>query len=216
MEKRLRECIDWLVLHRRVYNDADFAKALGKQRSFISECISGKRKISEKFVHLVCEQFPEVSEEWLLNGVGEIEKSNVTEGVEISHYLVPVLPVSARGGSLSGYSSGVKPDDCEYAISPIAGADMIIPVTGESMAPEYPNGSRIIVKKINDKAFIEWGKVYVLDTTNGAVIKEIRKGESDDEVVCVSLNPNPKYAPFTVRRTDIIGMYRVLMCMALK
>lgn len=34
------------------------------------------------------------------------------------------------------------------------------------MAPEYPSGSRILIKRIDEKAFIEWGRVYVLDTMN--------------------------------------------------
>lgn len=89
-------------------------------------------------------------------------------------------------------------------------------VTGDSMAPDYPNGAQVLIKKVDEKAFIEWGRVYVLDTCNGSVIKEVRKGDDDDSVQCYSLNPDPKYQPFSVRFTDIYGMYRVLMCMSLK
>lgn len=146
------------------------------------------------------------------NQVPAIRRSST----ELNQHLCKVLPTAARGGSLSDFSEAITSKDIEYAISPIAGADWIIPVTGESMAPEYPNGSRVVVKKVNDKAFLEWGKVYVLDTVNGAVIKELHKAQSDDEVECVSLNPDPKFASFNVRRSDILGVYRVLMCMALK
>ena len=84
------------------------------------------------------------------------------------------------------------------------------------MAPDYPNGAQVLIKKVDEKAFIEWGRVYVLDTCNGSVIKEVRKGDDDDSVQCYSLNPDPKYQPFAVRFADIYGMYRVLMCMSLK
>lgn len=130
--------------------------------------------------------------------------------------LVPLLPVSALGGTLSDFSMQVMNADCEKIISPIKGVDFAITVAGDSMAPEYPSGSKIFIKKINEKAFLEWGKVYVLDTVNGTVIKEVRKGNDDTELECVSINPDPKFQPFTVKLADIYGIYRVLMCMAMK
>jgi phage repressor protein C with HTH and peptisase S24 domain len=60
------------------------------------------------------------------------------------------------------------------------GADWAITVSGESMAPEYPSGAQILVKKINEKAFIDWGKVYVLDTCNGTVIKILTPSKKTD------------------------------------
>ena len=71
-----------------------------------------------------------------------------------------------------------------------------------------------LIKKINEKAFIEWGKVYVLDTVNGVVIKSVQKSERDNEVECVSLNPN--YQPFRIDKSYIFGWYRVLMVLAMK
>ena len=53
----------------------------------------------------------------------------------------------------------------------------------DSMSPEYPSGS--VIKK-NEKAFIEWGKTYVLDTENGAVIKNIRRTDNPEVIECVS------------------------------
>lgn len=79
---------------------------------------------------------------------------------------------------------------------------------------EYPSGSKILVKKINEKAFIDWGRVYVLDTCNGAVIKKIMPGSTEDKVKCLSINE--EYPSFEVAFDDIFGMYRVLMCMSLK
>lgn len=84
------------------------------------------------------------------------------------------------------------------------------------MAPEYPSGSRILIKRIDEKAFIEWGRVYVLDTMNGTIVKEVRKGNSDDEVMCYSLNPDPKFQPFAVKFSTIFGFYKVMLCLSLK
>ena len=125
-----------------------------------------------------------------------------------------VIPYGARGGTLQDFSQGVRPYECERIVSPIREADYAMEVTGDSMSPEYPSGSRIIIKKVNSEDFIEWGKVYVLDTDNGPVIKQIRKTADPHVVECVSLNP--AYQTFTVRTDLIRGWYRVLMVMALK
>lgn len=128
--------------------------------------------------------------------------------------LVALLPVSAQGGTLNDFVVSVKDSSCEKIISPIKGADFAMSVAGESMSPEYPSGSQILIKKINERAFIDWGKVYVLDTENGTVIKKLMPAKDPSKVLCVSINPN--YPPFEVSFEHIFGVYRVLMCMAIK
>ena len=83
------------------------------------------------------------------------------------------------------------------------------------MSPEYPSGSKVLLRKINEAAFIEWGRTYVLDTVNGAVIKNIFPSQTDaDKIVCRSINQN--YPDFEIAKTDVRGWYRVLMTLALK
>lgn len=133
---------------------------------------------------------------------------------EIEREMIPVLPTDARAGTLAEFSESVEAYNCERMVSPIRGADFAMQVTGDSMSPEYPSGSVILCKKINEKAFIEWGKVFVLDTPNGAVIKSVRKTDDDNQIECVSLNP--AYQPFRIDTQYINGWYRVLMVLSLK
>jgi len=132
-------------------------------------------------------------------------------------YITYLLPMSALGGTLTGFAApGTTLQDCEAIVSPIENVDFAITVYGESMAPEYPSGSRILIKKINPDIFIDWGKAYVLDTPNGVVVKEIHESEKEGCVRCYSINPNPKFKPFDVPLREIFGMYRVLMCLSAK
>ena len=87
-------------------------------------------------------------------------------------------------------------------------------VTGDSMMPEYNPGDRILIKRIDPNLFIEWGRVYVLDTPNGAVLKKLEKSEDPDYVTCVSINPD--VSPFQINVGAVRGWYRVLMCMSMK
>ena len=124
-----------------------------------------------------------------------------------------VIPYEARGGTIGDFVQGIKEYDCEKVISPIRGADYAMEVTGDSMSPEYPSGSRVLIKKVSE-TFIQWNETYVLDTPDGAVIKRVRKTDDPSVVECVSVNP--AYQSYTIPRDFIRGWYKVLMVMSLK
>lgn len=201
-----------------------FAKKVGITPTQVYDLQSGKiKKISENIVDKIREIYPEYNKVWLMTGEGKM-KSNpeIQEDVNLDEiandeYTTWLLPQSAMGGSLSGFASdGVVLRNCEKVISPIKGVDFAISVYGESMAPEYPSGSRVLIKKINPDVFIDWGKVYVLDTSNGVIIKEVIVSPKEGCIRCHSINPDPKYADFDVPMDEVYGMYRVLMCLSAK
>lgn len=179
----------------------DFAKLLGVSKNSLSAAKNG-------------------NETYLTDSLISKIQSAVdyyTESVssaEIEQEMVLVIPTGARAGTLADFAQSIASYDCERIVTPIKGADYAIQVTGDSMSPEYPSGSMIIIKKINEKAFIEWGKTYVLDTENGAVIKNVRRTDNPEVIECVSLNP--AYQPFTMETKYINGWYRVLMVLSLK
>ena len=198
-----------------------FEKLSGLSNGYFNQV---KKRPSDGKIESINRAFPDLNTEWLMTGEGEMLKKSSDAQKTVAEvpesdapiYTVPLLPVSAQGGSFNDFVESIKEKDCERIVSPVKAVDLAITVSGDSMAPEYPSGCKILIMKINERAFIEWGKVYVLDTCNGTVIKEIRKGKSDDEIECYSINPDPKFHPFSVKFDDIYGMYRVIMCMSLK
>lgn len=211
-------------------------KGLGQQKFEISIGMSNGwankvgDSIRENTLKKISEVYPELNIAWLKSGVGIMLNNGESEGTlytpkeehsqttesEDTAKLVLLLPVSAQGGSLNDFVVSVKESDCEKVVSPIRGVDFAMTVSGDSMSPEYPNGSRIFIKKINERAFIEWGKVYVLDTCNGTVIKILVPSDKEGYVKCVSINTDPIFAPFEVALEDIYGVYKVLLCMSVK
>lgn len=184
----------------------------GVDQSFISQIERGKSKIPESFRSKILEDKSlDVSmiPKEILDG-----NNDNTGDIDVEYVLL--LPISAQAGSLNDFIVSVKGSDCERVVSPIKGADFAMTVSGDSMAPEYPSGSQILIKKINENAFIDWGKVYVLDTCNGSVIKTLVPSDKEGYVRCLSINEDPKYAPFDVPTTEIYGFYRVLLCMSVK
>ena len=180
-----------------------------------------KRSPTAEKLEKIFYNFPELSKQWLLAGEGqmltesppEIQKTSPDESTYASEEKlkqIPILPISAQGGSLNDFTLSVRKYDCEWMSSPIFNADFAIEVAGDSMAPEYPAGARVLIKRINESAFIEWGKVYVIDTENGVVLKKVVPADDDTNIRCVSINPHPNYAPFNIPKTSIYGMYIVL------
>lgn len=210
-----------------------FENACSLSRGFVSKIGDS---ITVRSQDRIKNAFPELNMNWLKVGIGsmlvedpgyseetlvvpglisESESEEDSQVMEAANW-VYLLPISAQGGSLNDFVVSVKDSDCEKVISPIAGADYAITIAGDSMAPEYPNGSQILIKKINERAFIDWGKAYVLDTCNGVVVKILVPSKRDGYVRCLSLNPDPMYAPFEVCLEDVFGVYRVLLCMSVK
>lgn len=178
----------------------EFARLLDLNTTTLSGAMNGRKEyLTDKMIGRVV----------MFAASNNLEGDAVEEGPSS----ILVIPYGARGGTIGDFVDGVHDYDCEKITSPIKGADYAMEVTGDSMSPEYPSGSRVLIKKV-DPIFIEWNEVYVLDTPNGAVIKRIRKTEDEGIVECVSINP--AYQSYTIPRSFVRGWYRVLMVMSLK
>ncbi len=174
---------------------------------YISQIVKGLSKLQESRIKSLREN--PAWDSSMLN-----DEKNTDIETDSSANLIPLLPISAQGGNLNDFVTSVREIDCEKIISPITRVDFAMTVTGDSMAPEYPSGSTILLRRINEGAFIDWGRTYVLDTCNGSVIKRLMPSEDTEKLMCVSINPD--YPPFEVCRSDIYGIYRVMLCMAVK
>lgn len=197
---------------------AGFARSIGlKRETTICNVLSGKYNLSPNLARMIKEAYPEVRMSWLMTGEGHMfeDIANKEDLAELGIYTTYLVPQNAMGGKLPDIDSeGATANICETFISPISNVDLAITVQGESMAPEYPNGSIVLLKRINHNSFIEWGKTYVLDTCNGTIVKNVHKSNDDDKITCRSINP--KYDDFDVPKEDIRQMFKVLMCLSSK
>lgn len=199
--QKLKESYQYFYDKGIVKNKSDFAEKVGVNRATMYSAFSGNE------TYLTSALIAKVN-----NALADLEKEEDMPTLLIQD-TIPVIPASARAGSLGEFAECVREYDCEKMVTPIKGADYAIQVTGESMSPEYPNGSYAIIKRV-DTSFIPYGNVFVLDTTNGAVIKQVFPTDDPSVVECRSINP--MYPPFKVPMTSILGWYRVLMMCALK
>lgn len=143
--------------------------------------------------------FPNVSLAWLESGEGDVLVSSDDD-------TRPHIPTLAAAGCLLGFSEAIKSGDCEMkpVVHILPKYDYTISIKGDSMEPKFESGDVVAIRKVND--FIEWGKTYVLDTEDGAVIKRLY--DEKDSYRCVSYNE--EYPDFLINKASVFGIYKVV------
>ena len=121
---------------------------------------------------------------------------------------IPLIPVEAMMGYGNGDVQVMDYDIQEdYIITPELsgkGIKYLIRASGSSMMPKYNNGDLLACRPITDISFIQWGKVYVLDTEQGPLVKRLYPcaPEDNDCLECRSDNYE-RYPPFKIRKESI-------------
>ena len=179
---------------------------------------NGKHGISKEVAQKIQARYLNINYSWLITGEGEMLKPENDIKEEEKEYspcedvtFVPLVPVASKGGNIDEYTSSVKLSDCEKILSPTPNAEIAITIRGDSMFPKYPNGTIAFIKEIDADLFIEWGRVYVLNTVNGSVTKVLTPSKKKGYIRCESLNPDKKFAPFDVPLKSIKGIYKILL-----
>lgn len=172
---------------------------------------------------IIIEAYTDLSLQWLVTGVGEmlintstptlrpLEKDtqdSIGQAIK-SDRGIPLIPVDAMAGFLSGDCNAVMEYECEYYHIPsFRGAEFMIPVKGSSMQPKYNSGDIVACKRLPLDTFFLWHKVYVVDTEQGVLIKRIDKADNDEYIKLVSENPD--YQPVELHRSHIFSIAAVI------
>lgn len=70
------------------------------------------------------------------------------------------------------------------------------------MEPKYFSGDYVACQMVYlSDLFFQWGKVYVIDTRQGVLLKRVKRGPSKESIMLISENSN--YDPVELPITDI-------------
>ena len=214
MEKK--EILQQLINYYTEGNKSRFAELIEVTPQTVSSWISRNTfdldRVYSKCVGL--------SAHWLLTGEGDmmisdkaLVKKQTDDMTNANVINIPVLNLDSRGGFLS--NDVVEP---EYVINYIPFSrstaqqgDVVINVFGDSMSPKFPNGSLILIRKVELwREFLELNNPYVIDIKDGRrLLKVVRR--ADDTTQYMLCSYNPAYEPQPIPKTIIRGIYRVLM-----
>lgn len=185
-------------------NDTELADFLGIKQNTLSTWKSRNTMDYD----LVISKCDFIDANWLLTGEGEMLKSDNNTPIVAEPQLpsgVPMLPFDAFAG-IGTDVEGVNLDTIEerYVVPLFDGMkmDFMIPVRGSSMYPKYNSGDVVACRMVQELLFVQWNKVYVLDTiSQGVIIKRLKKSDKEGFVICKS--DNEQYEPFEIPMSDI-------------
>jgi repressor LexA len=181
--------LDQLVNIERIYSIPYdyFFKDDKKLVGFVNNQLLKHGKITDKY--------PEIS------GLSILSESKD----EYSTRIIPLIPIEAVAGLPNGDLQVMEYDvQSHYRVPEFNGkADFLIRINGTSMSPKYYNGDILACKRIKELTFIQWGKVYVMDTVQGPLVKRLYKcKDKEDCIICHSDNEK-MYPRFEISKVDI-------------
>lgn len=118
---------------------------------------------------------------------------------------IPLIPIDAVAGLPVGESLAARFIDCAHYVIPEfanLNVEYMIRVSGSSMYPKYSNGDILACRRVQDVLFFQWGKIYVIDSSQGALVKRVFQDEDPDRILLVSDN-RENYPPFSIPKSDI-------------
>ena len=219
--------LEGLIEHYTKGNKAQFAKLLGVSAQTISAWIA-RNTFDAELIYTKCRY---VNSAWLLTGEGSMllaggkgdaHAANVeTKHLPLAtHHVpdgsregIPLIPLDAIAGFPADGGGGAYIENCERYVIPEfqnKGADFLIRVSGDSMVPLYYSGDLLACHKITDIRFFQWGTIYVLETSQGVLVKRVQEAaEHDDCILCVSIN-DTVHKPFLLPRDDIRSLNTIV------
>ncbi|GHV35641.1 hypothetical protein FACS1894180_0330 [Bacteroidia bacterium] len=175
------------------------------------------KNLSKNLINVISEKYPEINKNWLLTGDGDMlitEEQALSLDIQVPAGIngIPLIPVDAIAGFPSNDIDGIRYEECEQYLVPDfnkLGINFMIRVSGSSMYPKYSNGDILACRKIEDILFYQWGKIYVIDCSQGVLVKRIFESKNNNYITLVSDNKE-KYPPFDLPKSDIRSLSIVL------
>jgi len=199
-----------------------FEKQIGASNGLIGKAIREERDIGSSYIEKIVLANPDLNPDWLLTGRGNMIKATAVGAESFSMQgsnrketringgfkHLPLIPVEAMAGYAAGEVTYGDTDMTYYVVPEFKEADFFIRLRGDSMRPRYNHGDVVACKFVREPQFLQWGKIYVLDTEQGPVIKKLVAGDAADEITAISTNP--EYPPFTIKKEHVRAFALVL------
>lgn len=206
--QRVKKVCKWLIFNDYADNDSELAKLIGYTKSSFSQIMNEKVPLSAKFIDKLCDVDQNINKVWVFRGEGDMLKNHI---IDVNNMIatnkgIPMLPFDAFAGVGDSSIKGVNFDTIEdrYVVPLFDGikVDFMLPVRGSSMYPKYSSGDVVACRLVKELLFVQWNKVYVIDSiSQGVIMKRLLKGNNESHVICRS--DNEKYGDFNVPMDDI-------------
>ncbi len=183
----------------KIDSDVELAALMNIKNNVISNWRS-RGRVNHQAIITICELY-QIDLNWLLKSEDAVTVSEPSAKYGTKDGL-PLIPIGALAGMGAGDMSVLTLDTERYFVPEFNNkADYLIRITGTSMSPKYHNGDVVACKIVPISTFIQWGKVYIMDTVQGALVKRVFESQQENFVKVVS--DNEKYPAFEMHRDEI-------------
>lgn len=196
----VKERLKYFIKYLNIRN-ADFERSIGAGNAYVQNISKG---IGSNYLEKIREVYPDLNIEWLLTGKGEMLRSEVQTEVSAKTYPLLSLEAFAGYGDTEVIGEELSRITERYEIPLFRGlnVDFMISVKGSSMYPKYNSGDVVACRLINELTFVQWNKVYVIDTfSQGIILKRLKPSENEKTVICKS--DNESYDAFELPKKEI-------------
>lgn len=216
----INERILYLIENQYNDNQKKFAESIGYSAQVVFNIVSGRKtNPSYEVLNAIISTNDDINPDWLLTGKGqELRNKN---SLNTNRNLIPLYNDVASIGGTNELNANIDAvsSTTEYidAGDWFPGATAAIRHYGDSMV-EYPSGSILALKIVQNEQLIFWGKPYSIETTEGRITKKLYKSKIDTILVAHSSNvetyPNGSliHEPIEIPKESIVRLYQVLGC----
>lgn len=195
----------------------DLGNAMGKTKSTVSRWISGERYPKIEEVEKLAEIFS-TDVETILFGANkpnfdiidvynQLEKSrqlkvyNYAERqLEEQKQVVEIHGQTAAGEPIEYGDTYIEEKEVSYVPN---GAEVALIINGDSMEPDFPNGSIVFYKK---QPQVENGQIAIVEVDGGVTCKRIKFDYENEKVILQSLNDEYEDQVFEDGEVEVLGL----------
>lgn len=225
----MERVIDRLILFQQSVKDIiggqnKFETHIGLSTGYISNMKKNNGGISSDVMLKLKDKFSNLNLDWLITGEGPMLKSEVSttptspmppnNNNAVAYKLVPLLNLDAVGGI---HSPNIVSGDSEYPdkLIPFTDAqegDVALTVSGESMSPTCPPGSRVLIRQVPQwREYFGYGNIFVLLLTDGRrILKEVQKYPEDSQNYILCRSHNDRFPEEELPKSMISSVWKVI------
>ncbi|MBD5278071.1 MAG: LexA family transcriptional regulator [Bacteroides sp.] len=198
---RFKQSIDYLNAKGKALKDQEIADLSGLKRPHVTAMQNGDhiRITKGNLIKFATAYSDFIDENWLLTGEGEM--------IRPDRSMRPHYDAKASAGFMDGISEGKMSAEFRAMAVPLRPYDFSIDVKGDSMLPRIEDGDVLMCRKLSDRLDPPIGKVCMLDTKDGWVVKVI-KSINEETITLHSLNS--AYRDYDIDLNTILGIAQVV------
>lgn len=163
---------------------SEFCKKIGLSQSYLSELENGKKNLYEDQYEKIVEIFGEDTVENFLEQ--KHENTNISNEKKLIPFFDDVASIGGTNSLIADVTNNGSISEWIDAGDWFPEATAAIRHYGDSMV-EYPSGSILALKRVEDWRLIMWGRNYVIETTEFRITKRLQDG-GDDYILAYSSN----------------------------